>query len=154
MEEDIKRIEELVQGAKKHYMYNEYFESMENLIKRNKELEEENKELKMITQLYNSFEVPDEKSRILIADTKYFVNGYFKKNFIKTEKIREIIKEIKVKIKSNENELKNNPDPVGSGFYSFDKYFEWKRKTLKENELLNHRIQVLQELLEEGGTNQ
>lgn len=65
----------------------------ENLMKKESFILHKLKEekLKAITQLYNSYEVPDEKSRIVIADTKYFANGYFKKNFIEKEIIKEKI---------------------------------------------------------------
>ena len=54
-----------------------------NLIeKQQKEIEE----LKNITKSYDSF-LGDEK--IVIADKKFFVNGYFQENFVRKDKIKE-----------------------------------------------------------------
>ena len=54
-----------------------------NLIeKQSKEIEE----LKNITKSYDSF-LGDEK--IVIADKKFFVNGYFQENFVRKDKIKE-----------------------------------------------------------------
>ena len=49
--------------------------------KQSKEIEE----LKNITKSYDSF-LGDEK--IVIADKKFFVNGYFQKNFVRKDKIK------------------------------------------------------------------
>lgn len=74
-----------------------------------------------------------------------------KKDSIPKAKVKEKIKGLDKKIKSNEKELKKNPDPVNSKFDTFDEYFKWENKVLKENELLKHIIQILQELLKNGG---
>lgn len=59
-----------------------------NLIeKQQKEIEE----LKNITKSYDSF-LGDEK--IVIADKKFFVNGYFQENFVRKDKIKAKIKEL------------------------------------------------------------
>ena len=115
-------------------------EAMEELLKINnkqqKEIEEEHKnwkellheyevkcqeieELKKITTLYNSYEVPAAR-KIVIADSEYFVKGFFKKNFIAKDKIKGKIKELE--------ELK-------------EKYFE--------KQIIQGRIDLLKELLEE-----
>lgn len=60
-----------------------------NLIeKQQKEIEE----LKNITKSYDSF-LGDEK--IVIADKKFFVNGYFQENFVRKDKIKAEIEELK-----------------------------------------------------------
>lgn len=56
-----------------------------------KNLIEENKELKTITNQYEAYqcEAPkDSKAKIIIADKFYFNNGYFKNNFIEIDKIK------------------------------------------------------------------
>ena len=59
-----------------------------NLIeKQQKEIEE----LKNITKSYDSF-LGDEK--IVIADKKFFVNGYFQENFVRKDKIKAKIEEL------------------------------------------------------------
>ena len=59
-----------------------------NLIeKQYKEIEE----LKNITKSYDSF-LGDEK--IVIADKKFFVNGYFQENFVRKDKIKAKIEKI------------------------------------------------------------
>ena len=61
-----------------------------NLIeKQQKEIEE----LKNITKSYDSF-LGNEK--IVIADKKFFVNGYFQENFVRKEKIKAKIEEFKI----------------------------------------------------------
>lgn len=105
----------------------------EFLIKYN-ELEEENKKLKMLGELQHAH---------LVAKTQVL------KDCIPKSKIKEKIEELKNKIKSNKQELDKNPDPVNSKFYSFDDYFKWKNKILKENEILEHTLKVLQDLLRE-----
>lgn len=57
-----------------------------------KELEEENKELKNITQAYNSYiQDSNSKTTIVIADSKHFVKGFFKENFIPKQELKKII---------------------------------------------------------------
>ena len=70
--------------------------ALENLITRYKQLEEENKELKHITQNYNAYQQKSNNSNstIIIADKKWFRNGYFKENFIPKSKVKEKIEEI------------------------------------------------------------
>ncbi len=54
--------------------------------------QKEIEELKQITMLYNSYEIPSGSERkIVIADTEYFAKGYFVENYIKKDKIRELI---------------------------------------------------------------
>lgn len=70
-----------------------------NLIeKQSKEIEE----LKNITKSYDSF-LGDEK--IVIADKKFFVNGYFQENFVRKDKIKAKIEELKEDIKYSANPL-------------------------------------------------
>ena len=70
---------------------------LENLLTRYKQLEEENKELKHITQNYNAYQQKSDNpnTTIIIADEKWFINGYFKENFIPKSKIKEKIEELK-----------------------------------------------------------
>lgn len=64
-----------------------------NLIeKQQKEIEE----LKNITKAYDSF-LGDEK--IVIADKKFFVNGYFQENFVRNDKIKAKIEELEEVLK-------------------------------------------------------
>ena len=70
-----------------------------NLIeKQSNEIEE----LKNITKSYDSF-LGDEK--IVIADKKFFVNGYFQENFVRKDKIKAIIEELQEDIKYSANPL-------------------------------------------------
>lgn len=71
------------------------------------------------------------------------------KNSIPKKKIEDKIKELKNKIKQNENELRKKPEPVDSGFSSFDEYFKWHSKVIHENELLKEEIKDIQQLLED-----
>lgn len=54
----------------------------------------ENRELTAITNKYESYEMPftEKEDRIIIASKKYFVNGFFKNNFISKDKIKELEK--------------------------------------------------------------
>lgn len=73
-------------------------------LKQSKEIEE----LKNITKSYDSF-LGTEK--IVIADKKFFVNGYFKENFVRKDKIKAKIEEFKIvrdTILENEKEF-NRP---------------------------------------------
>lgn len=93
-----------------------------NLIeKKQKEIEE----LKNIIKSYDSF-LGDEK--IVIADKKFFVNGYFQENFVRKDKI-------KAKIEELEKE-KNIPKEM-----DFKAFYRIK-------DLKNIEIAVLQSLLE------
>jgi hypothetical protein len=82
-------------------------QSLENLIKGYRELEEENarigmlnlvqedmiKELEEITNKYDAFAndyMPNDV-KMIIADREYFNNGVFKENFIPKSKVKEII---------------------------------------------------------------
>lgn len=57
--------------------------------------QEEIKELKLITNTYNSYEGKDmDHTKIIIADSNYFINGTFVNKFISKDKIRKIIAEL------------------------------------------------------------
>ena len=92
--------------------------AIENLIARNKELKKENKELKEITTNYNAYPYYDGDDRIIIADVKYFANGFFKNNFIPKSKIKEKIEEYRSKriklANSTYGNFWDNPDIVNS----------------------------------------
>lgn len=71
-----------------YYKRENAIDTILNLIeKQSKEIEE----LKNITKFYNSF-LGDEK--IVIADKKFFVNGYFQENFVRKDKIKAKIEEL------------------------------------------------------------
>ena len=102
-----------------------------NLIeKQQKEIEE----LKNITKSYDSF-LGDEK--IVIADKKFFVNGYFQENFVRKDKIKAKIEELDEEIKVKKEIAKNPMDRV-SGRLLTDNMVE-----------LEKQKKVLQSLLEE-----
>lgn len=72
-----------------YYKRENAIDTVLNLIeKQQKEIEE----LKNITKSYDSF-LGDEK--IVIADKKFFVNGYFQENFVRKDKIKAEIEELK-----------------------------------------------------------
>ena len=72
------------------------YKAIENLLTRYKQLEEENTQLKTITQEYNSYlQDSNCETKIIIADSEYFVNGFFKENFIPKSKVKEKIEELK-----------------------------------------------------------
>lgn len=72
-----------------YYKRENAIDTILNLIeKQYKEIEE----LKNITKSYDSF-LGDEK--IVIADKKFFVNGYFQENFVRKDKIKAEIEELK-----------------------------------------------------------
>ena len=109
MEEDIKILEEIKKtmkiidlGEYSTYVDNSIFEDIkklinisENLIARYKQLEEENTQLKTITQEYNSY-LQDSNcdTKIIIADSEYFANGYFKENFIPKSRVKDKMEEL------------------------------------------------------------
>ena len=98
MEEDIKILEEnLKNGTIYVNCGNSIDKALENLLTRYKQLEEENKELKHITQNYNAYQQKSDNpnTTIIIADEKWFINGYFKENFIPKSKVKEKIEELK-----------------------------------------------------------
>ena len=107
MEEDIKILEELIEEYKDCSVKGldmqvdvsfreKQCNAIEHLIKRYKQLEEENTQLKTITQEYNSY-LQDSNcdTKIIIADSEYFANGFFKENFIPKSKVKEKIEELK-----------------------------------------------------------
>lgn len=137
MEEDIKKCEEFINlsflygklSFTKTQLY-EYQKAMSNLVTRYKQLEEENTQLKTITQEYNSY-LQDSNcdTKIIIADSEYFANGFFKENFIPKSKVKEKIEEIE-KLKDVPHEL------------DFKVYYRVK-------DLRNIEIGILQQLLED-----
>ena len=109
MKEYIKILEEIVETYRSCSVNEEGFdmkvdigftkkecEALENLIAGYKQLEEENTQLKTITQEYNSY-LQDSNcdTKIIIADSEYFANGFFKENFIPKSKVKEKIEELK-----------------------------------------------------------
>lgn len=76
-----------------------YFYTILNLITNLQDeiikLLKENRELTAITNKYEAYEMPyiEENDKIIIASKKYFVNGFFKNNFISKDLIKNKIKE-------------------------------------------------------------
>ena len=105
---------------------------LENLLTRYKQLEEENKELKHITQNYNAYQQKSDNpnTTIIIADEKWFINGYFKENFIPKSKVKEKIEELEEYVKDFEE------------YWSKD-----TRKFKKEKCIDYYKLEALQELL-------
>lgn len=73
-----------------------------------KNLIEENKVLKTITNQYEAYqcEAPkDSKAKIIIADKFYFNNGYFKNNFIEIDKIKRVFEDFEKLLKEGEENV-------------------------------------------------
>ena len=73
-----------------------------------KNLIEENKELKTITNQYEAYECEapkDSKAKIIIADKFYFNNGYFKNNFIEIDKIKRVFEDFEKLMKAGEENV-------------------------------------------------
>lgn len=135
MEEDIKILEEMLNSKEpvcNYILKHQEIEAISNLLTRYKQLEEENKELKAITNTYNSYEMSTpEDIRILICDSRYFCNGTFIRKYIPKSKVKEKIEEYD---KREKEELK--------GMKGQDRYFV--------KQMYNYMRKPLQELLREG----
>lgn len=73
-----------------------------------KNLIEQNKELKTITNQFEAYECEapkDSKAKIIIADKFYFNNGYFKNNFIEIDKIKRIFEDFEKLLKEGEGNV-------------------------------------------------
>ena len=73
-----------------------------------KNLIEQNKELKTITNQFEAYECEapkDSKAKIIIADKFYFNNGYFKNNFIEIDKIKRIFEDFEKLMKESEGNV-------------------------------------------------
>ena len=101
MEEDIKILENIksymqdnINKGFHKFIYNDLGcdEKCIDIINAISNLIEENKELKHITQNYNAYQQKSDNhnTTILIADEKWFINGYFKENFIPKSKLQEL----------------------------------------------------------------
>lgn len=116
------------------FIYNDlgYDEKCIDIINAISNLIEENKELKTITQEYNSY-LQDSNcdTKIIIADSEYFANGFFKENFIPKSKVKEKIEELDRKITYIESQYTNGGQNCNSNYLS-----------------ALYQKQVLQELLE------
>ena len=78
------------------------------LIKMYKQKEQENKELKTITNQFEAYECEapkDSKAKIIIADKFYFNNGYFKNNFIEIDKIKRVFEDFEKIMKVGEENV-------------------------------------------------
>lgn len=118
-----------------------------NLIeKQQKEIEE----LKNITKSYDSF-LGDEK--IVIADKKFFVNGYFQENFVRKDKIKAEIEELKEDNKKKSIVIIEYQDLYEKLVDKIKAEIEELKKNMKvDGEVfttaVNFGIKVLQSLLE------
>ena len=68
-------------------------------------LKDENKELKEITKTFRSCVKENESDFVVIADRRYFLKGILREQFVPTERIENLIKELQEdckKIKWNE----------------------------------------------------
>lgn len=71
--------------------------------------QEEIKELKLITNTYNSYEGKDmDHTKIIIADSNYFINGTFVKKFVSKDKIREYYYKICASVNHFKSKNDNN----------------------------------------------
>ena len=117
--------------------YQEYSKVILNLVTKLQDevikLLKENRELIAITNNYKAYEIPftDEEDKIIIASKKYFVNGFFKNNFISKALIERKINEYEYLI--NDFEITDN-----SGRFK------------KENSINYYKLEALKELLKEG----
>lgn len=132
MKEDIDILEKVIDTYNNwrelpYHFNKDIIQAISNLLLENKKLKEENKELKHITQNYNAYQQKSDNpnSTIIIADEKWFINGYFKENFIPKSKVKDKIEELKKKVEELTDE---------KGY--------WGGSDLLE------QIKVLQELLE------
>ena len=102
MEEDIDILEKVIDTYNNwrelpYHFNKDIIQAISNLLLENKKLKEENKELKHITQNYNAYQQKSDNpnSTTIIADEKWFINGYFKENFIPKSKVKEKIEDLK-----------------------------------------------------------
>lgn len=80
-------------------------DSMKLIIRLVDKQQEEIKELKLITNTYDSYVGKDmNHTKIIIADSNYFVNGTFIEKYISKDKIRDKIKDLKNNLKSKEEQ--------------------------------------------------
>ena len=90
-----------IKNNSKIYVDLEFHEDeMKNLI-------EQNKELKTITNQFEAYECEapkDSKAKIIIADKFYFNNGYFKNNFIEIDKIKRIFEDFEKLMKEGKEQ--------------------------------------------------
>lgn len=93
--------ENIKNNCKIYVDLNFHKDEMKNLI-------EENKELKTITNQYEAYECEapkDSKAKIIIADKFYFNNGYFKDNFIEIDKIKKVFEDFEKLLKEGESNV-------------------------------------------------
>ena len=104
-----------------------------DLQKENTKISDTNRKLTAITNNYEAYELPftDDEDKIIIASKKYFVNGFFKNNFISKALIKRKINEYEYLI--NDFEITDN-----SGRFK------------KENSINYYKLEALKELLKEG----
>ena len=106
IEEDIKRINNFITYFNKNIqngnkadltVLGEEINAIEHILSDYKRVLKENEELKHITQNYNAYQQKSDNpnTTIIIADEKWFINGYFKENFIPKSKVKEKIEELK-----------------------------------------------------------
>ena len=83
--------------------------NINKIIEENKKLKQELELLKSITREYNSYKVDSNSdTRILIADSEYFIKGYFKSNFVSKEEIRNCLTKLNGAVDHFEKRKDNN----------------------------------------------
>ena len=86
-------------------------ENLEIILNLIEKLQKENKELKTITNQYETYECEapkNSKAKIIIADKFYFNNGYFKNNFIEIDKIKRVFEDFEKLMKAGEENVGSN----------------------------------------------
>lgn len=138
IEEDIKLEEELI---KEYKLYGDldgiqdlrpYMKAIENILNRNKELEEELQRQKEINTVINKENLDDKYEEVLEKVMTKFLNNNIKNDFIPKSLVKEKIEELN---KEEKQELK--------GLKGQDRYFV--------KQMYQYKRSVLQELLEKRG---
>lgn len=138
MEEDIKIIEELIAGTKAYGEYegNKYFKSMEHLIARNKELEEEKFNNERTIELFKKgySKIYKELNINSYAMNENVLINEIKTNFIPKSKVREKIEEFKIPIFDVLDKLPIMPRSIERGIGAKDGIIYALQKLLEERE--------------------
>lgn len=106
MNEEEKEAIKLLEDIKNNSWTTKYIMSSDSknaeiLLNLFKNLQKENEELKAITKTYDSLK--NKQENIVIADKKFFDNGYFNENLIPTSFINEMQEKLKKKLNCDNN---------------------------------------------------
>ena len=106
MNEEEKEAIKLLEDIKNNSWTTKYIMSSDSknaeiLLNLFKNLQKENEELKAITKTYDTLK--NTQKNIVIADKKFFDNGYFNENLIPTSFINEMKEELKKKLNCDNN---------------------------------------------------